>query len=245
MDHARPTTFSVNMYTVVQEKFTAYNGKQLTLSYRQDTNDYNTIVSILENDEYKTSQMSYAPGDTFIDIGSHIGAWSALMEKLVPDAKVIAVEPLPENTVLIRKNTNATVIQKAVANRDGVKTKIYYADNSISGLHHKFVGNINEWKGEKFYEADSFSLKTLLKDIPRVRVLKIDCEGAEHSFFRFASRETLSKIDYIIGEYHNFNPTIQSKTRESLFNSTKGLFEDITENKKEKVNGPFWFKKKI
>lgn len=231
------------MYKIVQKEFTAYNGERFTFFYREDTNDYNTILSILQNDEYKTAKMTYSPGDTFVDIGSHIGIWSALMERLVPNARVYAVEPLPENVDLIKDNTNATINKAAVSNRDETKIKIYYADNSLGGLHHKFVGNMCEMKGDTFYLADSISLKTLLNGIDKVKVLKIDCEGAEHLFFKFADKATLSKIDYIIGEYHNF-PQSNFKTKESLFKSMKGLFEDISDEKSEKRYGQFWFKRK-
>ena len=111
------------MYNLKQETFTTYNGLGLPLWYREDTNDYDTILSILRDDEYKTNEMTYKVGDTFIDIGAHIGTWSALMEKLVPQAKVIAIEPLPENIELIKKNTNAEILQNAVAKRSGRKIK--------------------------------------------------------------------------------------------------------------------------
>lgn len=232
------------MYKIVQKEFTAYNGERFTFHYREDTNDYNTILSIIDNDEYKTALMGYKPGDTFIDIGAHIGIWSALMERLVPDAKIIAVEPLPENIELIKKNVGTMMLlPNAVYGRDGVNIKIHYADDSFGGKHHKFVGNMAGMKGDKFINADSISLKTLLKDIPHVRVLKIDCEGAEHMFFRFADRETLSKIDYIIGEYHNVPPQSAFKTRKALLNSMKGLFTDISTDKTERVFGQFWFKR--
>jgi|ERR1035437_1060488 FkbM family methyltransferase len=235
------------MYNKVTQEFTAYNGEKFTFAYREDTNDFNTILSITRDDEYLTSKMTYQPNDVFVDIGAHIGIWGALMQRLVPDSTILAVEPLPENIELIQLNVkdtyNVGINPSAVSNRSGMKTKIYYANDTEGGLHHKFVGNIaGKFKGDKFYLAETINLQDLLKDIPHVRVLKIDCEGGEHQFFRFATKETLSKIDYIIGEYHNFEPQSASRTRASLFKSMKGLFEDIGEPSEATV-GPFWFKR--
>lgn len=231
------------MYKIVQKEFIAYNGEKFNFHYREDTNDYNTILSIIDNDEYKTSSITHPDVTTFVDIGAHIGIWSALMDRINPGANVVAVEPLPENVELIKLNANAEIIQKAAAGRDNLKIKIHYANDSFGGKHHKFVGNMAEMKGDKFYLADSISLKTLLEDIPHVRVLKIDCEGAEHVFFKFANKETLAKIDYIIGEYHNVPPQSAFKTRKALLSSMKGLFEDISTDKTERVFGQFFFKR--
>lgn len=73
--------------------------------------------------------------------------------------------------------------------------------------------------------------------------MKIDCEGAEFEFLEGASIEALSKVDYIIGEYHN--PKLEkTKTRKSLFKATKGLFEDLSDPAPEGILGTFWFKRK-
>lgn len=231
------------MYKIVQKEFTAYNGEKFTFHYREDTNDYNTIMSIIDNDEYRTKQMTYKPGDVFVDVGAHIGIWSALMERLVPDAKIIAVEPLPENVILINKNAQVTIAEGAVSNRDNAMIKIYYGNDSFGGKHHKFIGNVQGFKGDTFYLAHSITLKSLLKDIPHVRVLKIDCEGAEHLFFKFADKETLSKIDYIIGEYHNPSPQSEFKTKASLLKSMKGLFTDMSPDEPKGDLGQFWFER--
>ena len=231
------------MYQIKPRVFEIYNGDKLTYNYREDTNDFNTILSIVDNDEYKTSQMTYSEGDTFVDIGAHIGGWSKLMEHLVPSAKIIAVEPVAGNIKLLRSNCNAHIIYKAMSNRSGQKKKIYLGDDSEGGRHHRFIGNVQGFRGEEFFEVETISLNDLLKDVEKVRVLKIDCEGAEYSTFRFASNETLKKIDYIIGEYHNPKQE-KSKTRGALLKITRGLFEDISVSDEDSDLGGFWFKNK-
>jgi len=232
-------------YKIVKTTFEAYNGTNLDYFRRKDTNDLNTIASIVVNDEYHTEDMTYSEGDVFVDIGAHIGGWAKLMRSLVPNCGIIAVEPLPENIELLKSNVDGEIIEKAIANRSDTTRKIHYGDNTESGKHHKYIGNVVMLgvKSEEYVKVPAISLNDLLKNVKSVRVMKMDCEGGEYSALRFASRETLDKIDYIIGEYHNPDNE-KTKTRKALHKATKGLFEDISESKKDTPLGQFWFKNK-
>ena len=61
------------------------------------------------------------PGSVVLECGAHHGAHTILLSKWVGDqGKVIAVEPMPENAAIIRRNielnglTNVTVVEKMV-----------------------------------------------------------------------------------------------------------------------------------
>jgi FkbM family methyltransferase len=245
------------MYNVVKEDFTIYNGKVVPQWYRQDTNDYNTTLSILRDDEYLTKhpEMKLRDGDTFLDVGAYIGTWGALMQHLVPDAFVIAVEPLPENVALIEKNLpypeRASIIPMAATGKGIHAVKIHYGDETESGLHHNFVGTPggtlrkNTYTSEeKFYEARGITLNQIVAYYPHIRVMKIDCEGGEYSIFKDVTAKTLAKIDYIIGEYHPFTDGPSGK--QALLDMMQGLFEDITlpDAPSSGEIGHFWFKRK-
>lgn len=233
------------MYKITAKEFELYNGEKLTYAYREDTNDLNTILSVVHDDEYKTSKMTYKKGDTFIDIGAHIGSWAKLMQHLVDDANIICVEPIPENIGILKANTNYTakILMKAISGQSNQTVKINYGDNTEGGKHHKFIGEVVGFAGEEYIEVPTISLNDLLKDVDHVRVMKLDCEGAEHEAFEGASVETLKKIDYLIGEYHN-PEKLASQTRTALFTSTKGVFNDITPNKNSELLGLFHFRNK-
>ncbi len=64
------------MYNILTKIFTAYNGKPVIFHFRNDTTDVNTILSILEHDEYHTKELGIKDGDVIIDIGAHIGRLS-------------------------------------------------------------------------------------------------------------------------------------------------------------------------
>lgn len=233
-------------YKVINKTFDAYDGSQLDYFIREDTNDLNTILSIVDDDEYHIKDMTYSPNDTFVDIGAHIGGWSKFMSALVSGCTVIAVEPLPDNLKLLEMNkVGAKIVPKAIFSRSGAHTKIYYGDNTKSGRHHRFIGNVLllDSVREEYIKAETISLNDLLKDTERVRVMKMDCEGGEYAALAFASKATLSKIDYIIGEYHNLKNE-EKKTRTALLKYMKGLFTDISESQEDASLGQFWFRNK-
>ena len=232
-------------YKIIKKTFDVYNSSQLDYYIREDTNDLNTILSIVANDEYKTSKMTYSDGDTFVDIGAHIGGWSKLMQHLVPESRVIAVEPIPENVQLLKQNltTNVHFIPWAIFSRSEISKKMNYGDDSEQGRHHRFIGNVVSFGWGKSVKVPTISLNDLLKDVEKVRVMKMDCEGSEYVALKFASKETLSKIDYIIGEYHNPEGKY-SKSRKGLLEACKGVFDDISESQEDTPLGPFWFKNK-
>jgi hypothetical protein len=49
----------------------------------------------------------------------------------------------------------------------------------------------------------TIALDAVLTELPRVRLLKIDAEGAEYPILLTSTR--LSQVDTIIGEYHEFS----------------------------------------
>lgn len=198
-----------------QREFIAFDGSSKTLFYRDEGGliDINTL-SCIWGGEYFTQDITYSPGDTFIDIGSYIGGWASLMETLVPDARVIAVEPVPENAEIIRKNINGTVLNLAVHRNSGDTLPL----NKGEGAYLFMSGVYREDCPGEVIQIQTIGLDDLLADVERCRVLKTDCEAAEFPLFEGASIETLQKIDYIVGEFH------LGADEEKVLELTKGLF---------------------
>lgn len=204
-------------------------GKSLNISVRKNTNDSMIITSIILYDEYKSGKISYQNGDTFIDLGSHIGVWALMMAALNPTLKVYAYEPIPENFKLLQKNreqnglNNLYPFQLAISMDSVGKEKIYYNSNdSDFTKFHRFIGHPGP-QGDKV-DVQKISIDDIFKNnnIQRCRVLKSDCEGCEIKGFATASSETLQKIDYIVGEFHPPTP------RTAFWKFFEPYFVDIT-----------------
>ena len=198
------------------DKFNTSWGSEIKFFHRPGTNDWNTIYSCVMDDEYGLATLSLSEGDTAVDIGAHIGGTT--LGLLSRGFNVIAVEPLPENVELIKKNAEENgwsdrlrIINKAIHSNSTDKTIIRYASESTDfGAEHKYIGNstsdpeyLSIWSGGEEIEVSSISLNDLLKNLQSVSFLKIDCEGAEWRTFESASKKTIEKINKLAAELHS------------------------------------------
>lgn len=141
-----------------------------------------------------------------LDIGANVGGfWNAWKDRF---DNWHLVEPSLYNCEQILSNGyEGTYTHNAVGKKSGevVKLQKYWAgdDDTLSG-NFGTIGFVNGenghgWQGE-YEEVVTISFEDLIGD-KEIGLLKIDCEGAE---FDFLYKKDLSKIKYIVGEFHNF-----------------------------------------
>jgi FkbM family methyltransferase len=226
-----------------RHEFVAPWGTEIIVFCREGTNDWNTLYSCITQDEYKIADLDNSNGGVCVDIGAHAGGCTLAL--LSRGFKVIAVEPLPENTELIMKNVeingwtkNLTLHKKAIGDISGKSVVLRYGnEDTESGAHHRFIGNTidssewqeNLWTQGREIKVDTISIDDALKNTESVNLLKIDCEGAEWSAFSGVSSDSLSKIDKIVAELHRVAST---KDIYKEFNDLIGSdFNDVTSTK--------------
>jgi FkbM family methyltransferase len=115
-------------------------------------------------------------GDTFLDLGAHVGYYSLLGAKLVgPKGKVYSFEPLPRNLAFLRKHlelnniSNVVVFEGAIAHFDG-----FFNLNDSSPVGAK-LSEEGKLKVKVFWLKEMW--RTGLMPLPQV--IKMDIEGAE------------------------------------------------------------------
>lgn len=118
-------------------------------------------------------------GDTFVDVGAHVGYYTLLAAKAVGDGgRVYAFEPDPGNFALLVRNVelngfrNVVLENKAVAARPGAR-RLYLSPNN-SGDHRLEVPG----EGRASVEVEAVCLDEYLAG-RRVDFVKIDTQGAE------------------------------------------------------------------
>jgi FkbM family methyltransferase len=145
-------------------------------------------------------------GGFFVDIGANFGLHALLACDVVgPHGKVLAVEPVPANLKLLRRNLTlngfterCTIAEMALTDGtvDTVEMTVEPGMSLVASLAENF-------KGEKIQVAAG-SLDSLLAAEGRVPdLIKIDVEGAEHEVLKGASR-TLAKGPPLLVEVHRF-----------------------------------------
>lgn len=216
------------MYELYNRIFQCWNGKELIFALREDTADFNSIQASVVEDEYRLKDFDFDDGDVIIDVGSETGGEAVALATLGKRLDIYSFEPIPENYELLKINIlmndafNVRPFPVAVGGKVG-EIDIYYGamDNEL-GRHHHFIGNpMNVPRGDKV-RVDLTTLEDIMKEmkIDKIKLVKLDPEGAEVDILRAAPPEVLEKIDWIIGEHHNIK-------RSELLALTKGLFDDM------------------
>lgn len=140
--------------------------------------------------------------DVVIDIGGHIGSFA--IECALRDANVLTFEPDDDNYAMLVKNieinnlnSKITPFKKIVSEKNGIG--ILYLDSANPGSHSiykKFVDH--DIKGS--IEVESITLNDIVKELNKVILIKLDCEGSEYEILL---NSDLSKIEKITMELHD------------------------------------------
>jgi FkbM family methyltransferase len=157
------------------------------------------------------------PGDTFIDIGAHIGWFTLLGAKIVgPFGRVFAIEPDVLNYRHLKRNLkinglNGSVYphRMVVSNETG-KIKLYLNQDTDGGHAlwpvWKHPANVESNKTRKTTKVRSTTLDNLCEQegIRGIKLVKIDTEGAEGAILMGASGLLSEKrIPHIVMEVND------------------------------------------
>ncbi len=220
--------------------------------YREGTDDGGSLISCLEQDEYKLRIHGMRQGYTGIDLGAHIG--SATLAMLSLGMKTYSIELIPENFNLLEENIKINNFQdrsviycKSISNKTGnIEVGYYTSDNTEHGKIHKYVGSTIPQsratslftEGRSFY-SETISLEDIFieNNIERCHFLKVDCEGAEWKTFEDVPHEILQRIDIVSGELHTLDKN-KIVSHGDLLPLLKDEFIDITEIYDKQYSNP-------
>lgn len=196
--------------------------KKLTLRLDKSLMSQRMMLECFDHDvlyEAETAQFiatALRPGDSFVDIGTHVGYFSMLAAALVgPEGTVISFEPEVRNFNQLVEHIelngfgNVAPINAAVGARTG-KAQFHTNGDNDGGHALWEVGrhpyNQRSRLAPMTRTVDLVSLDSFLRDLGvSPRMVKIDVEGAGHSVLEGA-RETLTlrPIPFIVAEINRF-----------------------------------------
>ncbi len=173
---------------------------------------------------YNLAAVPLAAGDWVVDIGAHVGVVSIALAKAHPEVNILAVEPMPANYARLLRNlqangvTNVVAVQKAVTG-DGRALKLLGKPGENSGGYSAWGPSTGVAVTQEVVLSDT--LQGLLREysIQRVKLLKLDCEGAEYEILQDG---VLDAVDYLVGEFHG-NALLEKLGRypEALLEATR------------------------
>ena len=146
-------------------------------------------------------------GDTVLDLGAHVGGFTIPLAHKYPDTKFICVEPDPVNY----KNLCRNIKNAGLRNVDTIHAAIEAHGGSVSVSHDTTnTGATKTIVGSGIGAYTLTGIRALL-GLEKIRLLKVDIEGAEHSALANAD---WTGIESLIAEIHDqrgrdIEPTIK------------------------------------
>lgn len=169
-----------------------WNG--VILCYRLNRGDLQSIREVWFEEAYRLPFPD--PCGVLLDLGANIGLTCVWLARKYPFTRIVAVEPVPDNAVLVRRNfllngIKGEVFEAAVGPRDGT---------AAFQLHK----NSNQGKlGESGMQVAMISVNSILQKLltPQLDLVKIDIEGGEQELF-LGPTGWLDRTKAIIIEFH-------------------------------------------
>lgn len=167
------------------------------ICYRLNIGDMTTIREVYLQEFYKASLGTTSIG-CFVDIGSNIGLASIWIKRRYNCERMIAVEPLPANVALARRNFAANnveieLIEAAAGIQDGFTG--FVAHEAFNGGH----------VGEGTLRVRMVSMDSLTHGIDTTQgptLFKIDVEGAEMDLLK-SNSSWIDRVDALMIEFHS------------------------------------------
>lgn len=149
---------------------------------------------------FYTPQVPLRAGDVVLDIGAHVGMFSIPLAREHPGVTFLAYEPNVENHANLVRNVKANGVPNVVPVNAGIWSRDTYL---LSVQDAKNTGGSRTAEApEGDEEVKGLTLDQIRAEwgLDGIRVLKMDCEGAEYHALRSAS--DLAGIDNLLLEVH-------------------------------------------
>lgn len=185
---------------------------------RPGTSDLAVFDQIFTHREYRCLDDHDLHG-LILDCGANTGYSSAYFLTRFKKCKVIAVEPHPDNFIVLKQNLEPykngyECIQAAVWSHP---TQLSF-DQRSGGVGHEWGRSYLQLNKEASGDTLAVDIPSLLKvsGFGRIALLKMDIEGAEEQVFGARDTSWLSHTDNIVIELHG------NRRRDVFMNAIKG-----------------------
>ncbi|WP_308909865.1 FkbM family methyltransferase [Pseudokordiimonas caeni] len=175
---------------------------------RKGTPDLQVAMSCLSGEFAMLARLFPRDYDgTIVDAGGYIGTAAMAFAEMYPNARVITIEPSPENLSLLRRNIapykNISVVEGVLAASSD--TPLALKDRGTGAWGYSVVDIPEDENDENISliaTVPSFRICDLGVDPGIIGILKLDIEGAEKDLFENEA-EALEQIPAVIAELHD------------------------------------------
>ena len=176
------------------------------LYLRKGTSDIRNFRQIFKEEEY--SFLPFQP-NTILDLGGYIGLASAYFANKYPNAKIVLIEPDPDNFLVAQLNTrqfpNVECLQVGVWSESCYVTEDRKPGDSLESDWGKVFRKVtSDENSVSRIQALSIPVLMSIVGFAEIDFLKIDIEGCEKNLFSdFAAGTWIDKCRLISCELHD------------------------------------------
>ncbi|MCE0499404.1 MAG: FkbM family methyltransferase, partial [Methylacidiphilales bacterium] len=171
---------------------------------------YPMFVEVWYDHDYDLPQIPLRPGDTVLDIGANQGFYACYAARR--GATVLAIEPVPELFTTLLSNVGAaglasrvTALCCGVSDTDGVAVMDLsdFLGGGVGSIVPRFLEKLDiSSTGRIEVPVKTFGRILAENKIDRIRLCKLDCEGAEYAIIKSIDAVTAARVDAFVLEYH-------------------------------------------
>lgn len=207
----------------------------IPMNIRPETVDINVLHEVITADPYQLRAINLRERPNIIDVGGHIGTFTRFAHSRWPKGRFVVYEANPRNWPVIESNLEPLGGQvklfkgAAVGHIPKNKRLVIRKDEAdrVTGgwgiIYNKTAYQVDE--NTAVEEIKNFyKLHDVIKDMDKVDILKLDCEGSEWSILKALSDEDLHKVDYLVAEIHCGALPHAPTTYEEIRNRILGQF---------------------
>ncbi|HMK63225.1 MAG TPA: FkbM family methyltransferase [Acidimicrobiales bacterium] len=168
------------------------------LFYRTNKADLDIFREVFIYEVYRLPE-HLRPAGVLVDLGANIGMASVWCARRYDVERVVAVEPVPANAALLRKNIEVNsipcqIVQATVGPRRG---EVSFSTDQRAGEGHVVEEGMTD------FTVEMVTMDDVLKDVARpIALLKMDIEGGEGPLINEGSLSWLNDIEIIAAELH-------------------------------------------
>ncbi len=179
-------------------------GQGAPFHLRLGSTDWLVLEEIFQRDEYTMVRDAIKDAALIVDLGANVGFSVRYWQTLFPKARIVALEPEPDNCSICSLNIGSTGLESQV-------TLLQAGVGARRGQMRLVDEGAGEWayrteKSESEFErsVQVLPLSDVLEnhaDGQRIDLLKCDIEGAERELFEDC-RSWIGRVDAIVIELH-------------------------------------------
>lgn len=191
---------------------------------------------VVTHDCYKLQSIKFSP-DLIFDFGANIGIFARYAQQLWPDAKIVSVEPNPDNVAVYKQFTQDTVLLNVAIG----KGELYHNLGARNGSGEVYISKGLGYPdgGDEKSEIPTKMPAEIIKRYWRPgmkAIVKMDIEGGENIIWGHpTSMAALKEMDFLAFEVHFYAAThdqlqgVVNATMDAL-NSFRDTHEVLIEN---------------